>query len=68
MIDMNLYKNTVENFINPFPNCVEVVRELNEYYNVYITFFLFLMLIILYLWIINIKLDMILVLIIEFVI
>ncbi len=31
----NLYKNG-EKYIEPLPNCVEVIKELNEKYNVYI--------------------------------
>lgn len=32
----NLYKNDNEDYIEPLPNCVEVIKELNEQYNVYI--------------------------------
>ncbi len=32
----NLYKNDDGSFIEPLPNCVEVIRRLNELYDVYI--------------------------------
>ena len=32
----NLYKDKNENYIEPLPNCVEVIKELNEIYDVYI--------------------------------
>lgn len=32
----NLYKNSNGNYIEPLPNCVDVIKELNTIYNVYI--------------------------------
>lgn len=32
----NLYKNEDNSFIEPLPNCVEVIRKLNEFYDIYI--------------------------------
>ena len=32
----NLYKNEDGSFVEPFPNCVEVIKNLNEYYDIYI--------------------------------
>lgn len=32
----NLYKDKNGNYIEPLPNCVEVIKELNEKYNIYI--------------------------------
>ena len=32
----NLYKNDKGDYIEPFPNCVEVMQDLNEKYDVYI--------------------------------
>lgn len=34
--DKNLYKNNNNKFIEPFPNCVDVIKKLNEVYDVYI--------------------------------
>ena len=34
--DKNLYKNNNNEFIEPFPNCVDVIKKLNEVYDVYI--------------------------------
>ncbi len=32
----NLYKNDDETFIEPLPNCVEVIKKLNKFYDIYI--------------------------------
>ena len=32
----NLYKNDDNTFIEPLPNCVEVIKKLSEYYDIYI--------------------------------
>ena len=32
----NLYKNNNGDYIEPLPNCIEVIKELNEKYDVYI--------------------------------
>lgn len=34
--DKNLYKNNNNEFIKPFSNCVDVIKKLNEVYDVYI--------------------------------
>lgn len=32
----NLYKNDDDSFIEPLPNCINVIKKLNELYNIYI--------------------------------